>query len=831
MNSIARLSRFRTLLLLSWLGVLGACSGGSGSDTVANANLGGGPDTPNYTGPAPSNADVQSFKIEVWDNLVADNRCGSCHGTGGQAPSFVRSDDINLAYNAAVSIADFDIPGNSRMVQKVGGGHNCWLESNVACADIVTGYISSWVNQTTGGGASVVVLTPPPIVDVGDSKTFPLAPAGFASTIYPLLTANCSTCHSDDSQVAQQPYFASSDVDTAYAAAQSKIDLDTPANSRFVLRLRDEFHNCWGDCSSNADTMEAAITSFAGSIPLTTPDPDLVLSKALKLVDGVVASSGGRHEANVIAFYQFKTGAGNTAFDTSGVNPAVDLNLIGNVEWVGGWGIRIADGKAQASTTASRKLYDQITSSGEYSVEAWVAPANVTQEGPAAIVGYSGGTTVRNFTLAQTQYNYNFLNRSTATDGNGDPMLSTADDAELLQATLQHVVVSFDPINGRSIYVNGEFTGDMDAAGGGTLVDWDDTFAFVLGNEVSSDRLWQGVIRMVAVHNRALTPEQVLQNYEVGVGEKYYLLFSVSHLIDVPESYIVFEVSQFDSYGYLFNQPFFISLDGNAEPGNIVLSGMRLGINGRVLDVGQSYINLDTLINDANYDASGQVLSPQGTVVGLEKGPLSDQFFLTFEQLGSHSNVVLEPVPPLPAPPADLPEQADIGLRTFDEINTTMARVTTVPVTQSDVRDTYNRVRQQLPTVEGIESFLSSHQMGITQLAIEYCSALVEDNSRRAAYFPGFSFTTPAASAFDATGRSRIIDPLLLNIMASGLDTQTVPESTPAPAPLIDGVAVELNSLITSMSACGAGCPANRTETTVKAVCAAALGSAVMLIQ
>ena len=62
--------------------------------------------------------------------------------------------------------------------------------------------------------------------------------------------------------------------------------------------------------------------------------------------------------------------------------------------------------------------------------------------------------------------------------------MSTDDDDERLQASLQHVVMTFDPVNGRRIYVNGEFTGDMDSAGGGTLGEWDNSFAFVLGNEV-----------------------------------------------------------------------------------------------------------------------------------------------------------------------------------------------------------------------------------------------------------------------------------------------------------------------------------------------------------
>ena len=40
----------------------------------------------------------------------------------------------------------------------------------------------------------------------------------------------------------------SDDIDVAWDAAISKIDLDNPANSRFVLRLRQESHNCWTNC-------------------------------------------------------------------------------------------------------------------------------------------------------------------------------------------------------------------------------------------------------------------------------------------------------------------------------------------------------------------------------------------------------------------------------------------------------------------------------------------------------------------------------------------------------------------------------------------------------
>ena len=820
----AVLHRYGVMLLASIL--LSACGG---ENTVENP-VTSITTTSNYTGPAASTADVQAFRLNVWENLNKQNRCGACHGTGGQSPTFVRMDDINLAYAQANGIADLANPASSRMVTKVAGGHNCWLDSDSACGDVITAYITAWAGGLAGSG-NVIELVAPTLRDPGDSKSFPVDSGLFASTVHPLLTAHCATCHVDSAANAQSPFFADSDPNAAYEAAKPKIDLDNPANSRFVLRLREEFHNCWtADCTNDADVMEAAIAAFAAQIPVTQIDSQLVTSKALTLPDGIVASGGSRHETNVIALYQFKTGQGNTAFDTSGVEPGMHLTLSGNTGWVGGWGIDITNGKAQASTTTSRKLHELITATGEYTIEAWVVPANVSQEGPARIISYSAGTSARNFTLGQTLYNYNFLQRSTSTDPNGDPSLSTADADEDLQATQQHVVVTYDPVKGRRIYVNGIFTGDTDPVAGGSLIDWDDSFAFLLGNEVSGDRQWQGRLRLVAIHNRALTQEQIVQNFEAGVGEKFYLLFNVSDHSGIPDSYVMLQVSQFDNYSYLFNDPQFIILDANATPDNIPVTGMRIGINGKEASIGQAWQHLDTTLSRAQYQpGAGQKLSSLGTIIALEKGAESDEFFLTFESFGNNTHIVLEPQPLQPGTPPDLPEAADVGLRTFDEINASMAAITRVSPEQADVDAVFETVRQQLPTVENIEGFLAAHQMAVSQLAIEYCNALVDNNGNmlRTDYFPQFDFNETADNAFDtATQRDRIIVPLLERVMNTGLTTQ--------PDPAL--VTSELDDLMLILTDCANGpspscATTRRTREVVKATCAAMLGSAAMLIQ
>jgi Concanavalin A-like lectin/glucanases superfamily len=813
----SKFARLRAAFSLLALGAaLAGCGGGA--DTVQNPVT--TPVTPAaYSGPPPATADVQSFKVNLWDNLKASNRCGQCHVAGGQAPQFVRQDDINLAYAAANGVVDLTSPRDSRMVAKVAGGHNCWLASAAACGDILTQWIAAWAGATASGGTASIQLNPPPLRDPGASKSFPTAPDLFAGTVYPLLEEYCSRCHAPSAASAQSPYFASSDVNEAYAAVRVKINLDQPEDSRLVLRLRSEFHNCWSDCAANSTEMEAAIRAFAASVPATQVDSSWVLSKALRLYDGTIASGGNRYNGAQVGLWEFKTGSGTVAYDTSGVEPALNLNLSGDVTWVGGWGINVRSGKAQGSTTASRKLYDRIRSTGEYSIEAWVAPGNVAQE-DARIVSYSGGVNARNFMLGQTLYSYDFYNRASTTGATGDPKLTTAAADEDLQATLQHVVATYDPVNGRRLYVNGEFTEDLDPSQGGTIADWDDTFAFVLGNEVSGDRQFAGIFRLVAVHDRALTQQQIQQNFQAGVGEKFYLLFSVSHLVDVPQAYILFEVSQFDSYSYLFDKPTFISLDASARPGNIPLRGMRIGVNGSEAEVGQAYRTLDTAITDSLYAPSGQPLSNIGTVIGLEKGPESDEFFLTFDVLGDRTNVRTEPTPLAPAPPADQQRAADVGLRVFDEINATMAELTGVSASRPAVKQTFDQVRQALPTIDKIDTFVSAHPVAIAQLAIQYCDALVEDTNLRAAYFPGFSFGASPAQAFAPAGRAILLDSLVGRMMAQNVATE----------PDAAGVRSDLDALITQLTSCGTSCPAGRTETVVKASCAALLGSAVTLV-
>jgi len=208
--------------------------------------------------------------------------------------------------------------------------------------------------------------------------------------------------------------------------------------------------------------------------------------------------------------------------------------------------------------------------------------------------------------------------------------------------------------------------------------------------------------------------------------------------------------------------------------------------------------------------------------------------------LGNNTNIVVEAAPLQPANLPDNPPASDIGLRTFDEINATMAEITKVD--SQDIKATYDVLRQQLPAVETIEGFLSAHQMAITQLAISYCDAVVEDPLLRVDLFGSFSFGSDVVTAFgtgDSVEKNSLVNNLFnKTIGLPGADSALAdaPDLTEVKSELIGPALVNSDNLYDRLAGSCSGptdpaCQSDRTRSIVKAMCASTLGSAAMLVQ
>ncbi len=188
-----------------------------------------------------------------------------------------------------------------------------------------------------------------------------------------------------------------------------------------------EFHNCWSDCAANANTMQAAIQAFANQHPARRRStPRLVLSKALTLYDGTVASGGNRYNGNVI-----------------GAVGVQDGHRLGR--------LRHQRRRARDQPHAVRRRHLGRRLGHQPTRRQGAGLDHEQQEAPRPDQGHGrvhdrglgctwqrragrvahrrrirAASTARNFTLGQTMYNYDFINRSSTTrTQNGDPKLST----------------------------------------------------------------------------------------------------------------------------------------------------------------------------------------------------------------------------------------------------------------------------------------------------------------------------------------------------------------------------------------------------------------------
>ena len=208
-EAMSRLSSLRAATGLLLVLALAGC-GPSGPSTQVNQPTGTAA-TSNYTGPAPRRrrrAGVQGQRC----GRTCARRIAAAAATMPAASRrmFARSDDVNLAYQAALPLVNSSQPGQSTFVLKVGSGHNCWVASPQACADTMLTWVQNWIGGGIGASEKVQ-LVPPPSQSVGGTQVFPADAQGlsnFETLLWtPILRQFCSGCHDPNSRDAAGAVF------------------------------------------------------------------------------------------------------------------------------------------------------------------------------------------------------------------------------------------------------------------------------------------------------------------------------------------------------------------------------------------------------------------------------------------------------------------------------------------------------------------------------------------------------------------------------------------------------------------------------------------------
>jgi hypothetical protein len=653
------------------------------------------------------------------------------------------------------------------------------------------------------------------------------APAGgisaFSTTVYPIVREHCASCHEGNGP--GSPHFASADVPASYQAmtGQGKVNLGAPASSRIVVKLVSLAHNCWSSCAADGAALTAAIEAWAEAVDYgdggVSVDGQLA-SGTQRFTDGVVDTSGERYRGNLLALYEFKEGSGTIAHDTSGNLPALDLTLRDDVDWMTSWGVALEAGSLVASTALSRRIYDRVADpergTQQYTIEAWITPDNIAQgaDTVARIVTYSSSPGSSNMALGQAEYNYNARTRTILGDssGNGTPALQTADADRDAQDRLQHVVLTYDQFRGRRLFVDGRWTGDVDPLAAARLWNWDPNHRLAVGAEPNREGPWQGQVRLLAIYQQALTQAQIQQNYEAGVGERLLLRFDVAQWMGAGSA-IEFIVTDFDGFSYLFCQPTLRVPNPNGSR----IANLQIAVNGELAPNGQGFATVDTTSTGSKQELSRQcAVIPKGA-----SGPGGDQFTLVFEHLGGYQNVVVsDPVPPAPIP-LDPDARPGNGIRNFARVNASFAKLS--GQSRSVAQATFDEITEQLPPGYDVRSFVSSQQVAIAKISLEYCSALI-DGPGRATFFPGFDFNASPGTAFGtAASRDLIFDPLYDRMVGDGLVFQPTRGEVRA---ALDAMTDQLVAPCATPGVCNS----QRTTAIAKSACTAVLGSAAVTL-
>jgi hypothetical protein len=229
----------------------------------------------------------------------------------------------------------------------------------------------------------------------------------------------------------------------------------------------------------------------------------------------------GRVGEGLQALYTFDaTGANDTVLDVSGVGNPLNLTIAepSNVVWgddgFGNGVLTITDDTLISSLQPATKLINAITKSNELTIEAWVAPENLNQSGPARIASLSGNGRNRNFTLGQEGNAYSVRLRTSSTNNNGTGNGSVTSPAGSATTGLTHVVYTREADGDASLYVDNKLVTSKKVTG--DLSNWNQDYRFALANELTGKDAWKGTFDLVAVYSQAFDAAEVNQNFLSG---------------------------------------------------------------------------------------------------------------------------------------------------------------------------------------------------------------------------------------------------------------------------------------------------------------------------
>ncbi len=271
-----------------------------------------------------------------------------------------------------------------------------------------------------------------------------------------------------------------------------------------------------GPGSTTADATSSSSTTAADSTGTTTSSSTAAGSSSSETGVAPTGSTGNviveldRVTDGLAALYRFNAGGGTVIQDVSGVGDPLNLSLTSasSVVWNAN-SLTVTATVRMTQAVTPEKIVDACTGSEELSAEVWVA-SEVDTLANAVIMTLSTAEDGRAFTLGQNGAAWDFRLNTDIDSLDGLPTIEVPGDV----TSMSHVVVTRNAAGDVEFFVDGVSAATETRAGDFSM--WPAASIFTLSAEVTNGFPFRGEFGLAAVYCRALTPTEVLQNFEAG---------------------------------------------------------------------------------------------------------------------------------------------------------------------------------------------------------------------------------------------------------------------------------------------------------------------------
>ncbi|MEM9490052.1 MAG: LamG domain-containing protein [Myxococcota bacterium] len=256
--------------------------------------------------------------------------------------------------------------------------------------------------------------------------------------------------------------------------------------------------------------------------------------------DGPITPELGGRVRGEQALYLFDEGQGEVVRDQASPRAATPLDLTVSAPdsaiWADGT-LRLTSALAVLRTAPgqpdpSARLREALVASQAFTIEVWITPDEAVIDGPRRIVTLSLDDVNQSVVLGQggnalglPQNRY--LMRLRTSDYNnqfGNPPLMTR--IGVVETGLTHLVFTRAADGAVTCYIDGQAV-ELLADNGkgqnvptdtrpGDLSVWPGDHTLGIGNEINGNRQWPGVLHLVAIYDRALSSDEIMNNLAAG---------------------------------------------------------------------------------------------------------------------------------------------------------------------------------------------------------------------------------------------------------------------------------------------------------------------------